>query len=280
MKTIFEPESRMVHLKQVKRVVVKIGTSLSWDAKKGLNPVNLKKIVSDIVTLKKQGLDVVLVTSGAIGAGMLRLGMNARPASIPQKQATAAVGQVYLMDLYESLFSKQGLDVAQLLLTREDTNTGSLRRKNARNTLLELLKMNVVPIINENDTVVVEEIKFGDNDRLGALVANLVDAELLIILTDVDGLYDQDPRKNKKAKRICHVTRITRELEKMAGGVGSLAGTGGMVTKLQAGKLILNRGRHMVIACGTDSGVLARVFKGEDVGTFFEALPRKKGAGK
>ena len=261
----------------VRRVVVKIGTSLSWDAKKGIDPRNVQALAAEISKLRKQGLEVVMVASGAIGAGMFRLKLPKRPTVMQEKQATAAVGQVYLMELLAHQFGRFGLNTGQVLITRQDLESGP-RYFNARNTLEALLKMGIVPVINENDTVAVDEIKFGDNDRLAAQVCNLVKADLLIILTDVDGLHTSDPRKDPKAKRVSVVDKITRGLEATAGGEGSLVGTGGMVTKLLAARMATQNGEHMVIARGTKRGVLTAVLKGEDEGTLFlaEAVPREK----
>jgi len=260
----------------VRRVVVKIGTSLSWDAKKGIDPRNVQALAAEISKLRKQGLEVVMVASGAIGAGMFRLKLPKRPTVMQEKQATAAVGQVFLMELLAEQFGRRGLNVGQVLITRQDMESGP-RYFNARNTLEALLKMGVVPVINENDTVAVDEIKFGDNDRLAAQVCNLVKADLLIILTDVDGLHTSDPRKDPKAKRVSVVDKITRDLEATAGGEGSLVGTGGMVTKLLAARMATQNGEHMVIARGTKRGVLTSVLLGKDEGTLFlaEALPRE-----
>jgi glutamate 5-kinase len=261
----------------VRRVVVKIGTSLSFDAKKGIDPRNLEALAAEIAGLRRQGLEVIMVTSGAIGAGMYRLKLGQRPRIMQEKQATAAVGQVYLMELVAKVFARFSLNVGQLLITRQDLESGP-RYFNARNTLETLLKMGVVPVINENDTVAVDEIKFGDNDRLAAQVSNLVGAELLIILTDVDGLHSADPRKDPRAKRLSLVTKITGKLQATAGGQGSLVGTGGMVTKLLAARMANASGEHVVIAKGSKRGVLTSILKGQDEGTLFLApeLPREK----
>lgn len=261
----------------VRRMVVKIGTSLSFDPKKGIDPRHVRALAEEIAGLRKRGLEVVMVASGAIGAGMHRLGLRQRPTVMRDKQATAAVGQVYLMELLADQFARHGLNAGQVLITRQDLESGP-RYFNARNTLEALLKMGVVPVINENDTVAVDEIKFGDNDRLAAQACNLVKADLLVILTDVDGLHTGDPRKDPKARRVPLVTRITADLRATAGGQGSLVGTGGMVTKLLAARIATRNGEHVVIARGSKRGVLGRVLAGEDEGTLFVApsLPREK----
>jgi glutamate 5-kinase len=261
----------------VRRVVVKIGTSLSWDAKKGIDPRNVQALAAEIAGLRKRGLEVVMVASGAIGAGMHRLKLSKRPTLMQEKQATAAVGQVYLMELLAAQFGRFGLNAGQVLITRQDLESGP-RYFNARNTLEALLKMGVVPVINENDTVAVDEIKFGDNDRLAAQACNLVKADLLVILTDVDGLHTGDPRKDRKAKRVPLVTRITAGLQATAGGQGSLVGTGGMVTKLLAARMATSNGEHVVVARGSKRGVLGAILSGKDEGTLFlgPLLPRDK----
>jgi glutamate 5-kinase len=261
----------------VRRVVVKIGTSLSWDAVKGIDPRNVEALAAEIAGLRKQGLEVVMVASGAIGAGMHRLRLIKRPTVMQEKQATAAVGQVYLMELLAGVFQHHGLNAGQVLLTRQDLESGP-RYFNARNTLDTLLKMGVIPVINENDTVAVDEIKFGDNDRLAAQVCNLVKGDLLVILTDVDGLHSSDPRKDPKAKRVSEVAKITAGLQAKAGGQGSLVGTGGMLTKLLAARICMRNGEHVIIARGSKRGVLMAVMQGKDEGTLFVAptLPREK----
>jgi len=254
----------------VGRMVVKIGTSLSWDPVKGIDPRNLEALAAEIAQLRKTGLEIVMVASGAVGAGMYRLKLRQRPASIKEKQATAAVGQVYLMELVAKVFHRFGMDAGQVLLSRLDLESGP-RYFNARNTLETLVKMGVVPVINENDTVAVDELKFGDNDRLAALACNLVKGDLLVILTDVDGLHTGDPRKDPKARRIPLVSRITHSMESAAGGEGSLVGTGGMVTKLLAARMACANGEHVVIARGSKRGVLTAILAGKDEGTLFPA---------
>jgi glutamate 5-kinase len=270
-------QDRKALMRGVRRVVVKIGTSLSWDPKKGIDPTNLEALAAEIARFCKDGLEVVMVASGAIGAGMYRLGLGKRPTAMQEKQATAAVGQVYLMELVASVFQHHGLNAGQVLITRQDLESGP-RYFNARNTLETLVRMGVVPVINENDTVAVDEIKFGDNDRLAAQVCNLVKGDLLIILTDVDGLHESDPRKDPKAKRVPQVVKITAGLEASAGGQGSLVGTGGMLTKLLAARICMRNGEHVVIARGSKRGVLGDILAGKDEGTLFVApvQPREK----
>ncbi|MES2201849.1 MAG: glutamate 5-kinase [candidate division FCPU426 bacterium] len=257
-------------MQEVRRVVVKVGTSLSFDPSKGIDTVNLKRLAAEVAMLRKQGTEVVMVVSGAIGAGMSRLKLAERPRLIKEQQAVAAVGQVTLMDLLSTIFAGKGVTVGQILISRQDLESGP-RYFNIRNTLETLLEMGVVPVINENDTVAVDEIKFGDNDRLAALATNLMAADLLVILTDVNGLYTQDPRKSKKARLVGVVPKITRRIETSAGGEGSIAGTGGMVTKLLAARACVKNGEHMVIANGRRKGVLTRVLGGADEGTLFLA---------
>ena len=261
----------------VRRVVVKIGTSLSWDPEKGIDPRNVEALAGEIAGLRKGGLEVVMVASGAIGAGMHRLRLAKRPTVMQEKQATAAVGQVYLMELLARVFQRYGLNAGQVLITRQDLESGP-RYFNTRNTLDTLLRMGVVPVINENDTVAVDEIKFGDNDRLAAQVCNLVKGDLLVILTDVDGLHSADPRKDPRAKRVSEVLKITAGLQAKAGGQGSLVGTGGMLTKLLAARICMRNGEHVVIARGSKRGVFSAVMQGKDEGTLFVApsQPREK----
>ncbi len=266
-------EIRHNALKEIKRIVIKIGSQVLTSGDQDLDLSFVTDLAAQVATARTKGLEVLLVTSGAIAAGRGALGLTTRPKTIPQKQAAAAVGQSRLMRAYEDAFADHGINVAQLLLTRGDL-ADRTRYLNARATLETLLECGVVPVINENDTVAVEEIKFGDNDNLSALVTNLVDARLLVVLTDIDGLYDADPRKNPEAKLITVVKAVTRELEKAAGGSGSTVGTGGMATKLAAAKKAGKSGAATVIANGTVRGIVARVLGGEDVGTLVLPAPR------
>jgi len=251
----------------VKRIVVKVGSSVISDAK-GLMPEVIADISRDLCALADKGYEVILVSSGAVAAGKGALGIEGRPKTIPLKQAAAAIGQSRLMKAYKEQFLAQSHQVAQVLLTRDDL-ANRRRYLNARNTLMTLLEYGIVPIINENDTVVVDEIRFGDNDNLSALVANLMEAELLVILSDVDGLYDRDPNRSSQARLIPEVERITPRIEALAGGTGSSLGTGGMQTKLKAAKRAALSGIGTVIVNGRNPGVLCRLVSGEDLGTYF-----------
>ncbi len=258
-------------LKDVKRVVIKVGTALIGPPTTGLNFERMEKLVDEVASLRHSQVEVILVTSGAIGAGMRELGLRVRPKTIPQKQAAAAVGQSRLMHLYEQLFQKRGYLVAQILLTQDDFSDRR-RYLNAHHTLMTLLKFKVIPIINENDSVAVEEIKFGDNDTLSALVTNLIEADLLILLSDIDGLYTADPHKKKGARLIPVVEAVDSKMEELAGGAAEPTSTGGMYTKLQAAKIVTGSGEPMVIANGNTSRVIQRILNGEELGTLF--LPR------
>ncbi len=247
--------------------MIKVGTSSITYPTYRLNLQRLESLVREIADLNNRGMDVVLVTSGAIGAGISRLGFTQRPTTLPAKQAVAAVGQGLLMQVYEKLFSEYGQVVAQVLLTREDLNS-RVRYLNSRHTLLELLRYRAVPIVNENDTVAVDEIKFGDNDTLSALVAALVGADLLLVLSDVDGVYTSDPRLNPDAKLLDVITSID-EFAPVAGGAGSAQGTGGMMTKFQAARIACRSGIPMIIAQGSRAGVIHDVVAAKPVGTLF-----------
>jgi len=234
----------------------------------------IEKLVRQITDLHNQGKEVLLVSSGAVGAGMGRLGITQKPKTIPEKQALAAVGQGLLMQVYAKLFSEYGKTVSQILLTREDL-VERKRYLNARHALLTLLDYQMIPIINENDVVAVEELKFGDNDTLSALVASLVDADLLIILSDIEGLYTADPRKDPKAELLKQVVEITLEVEALAGGAGTLTGTGGMCTKIQAAKIATNSGVAMIIANGSQESIIPQLVAGKELGTLFLAKEHK-----
>lgn len=247
-----------------KRVVIKIGTSIL--APKGeLKHQRIKPLVSQIANLVKAGVEVVIVTSGAVGSGMGKLGIGIRPKNLPQQQACASIGQSSLMHLYEVFFKKYNLKIGQILLTRDDI-ANRRRYLNARNTFFALLKFNAVPIVNENDTVSVDEIKFGDNDLLSALVANLVDAQLLIILSDVDGLYN-----NATKELIRTVERITKDIEMLAGTTQKQTSIGGMSSKLEAAKIVTASGIPLVIANGNASNILPKIVKKDEyAGTYFK----------
>ncbi len=255
-------------LSEVRRLVVKVGTSSITHDTGRLNLSQLEKLARQLTDLYNQGLEVVLVSSGAIGAGVGKLGLTRRPRTIPEKQAVAAIGQGLLLHMYEKFFSEYGMTVGQVLLTGEDF-ADRRRFLNARNTLLALLQMGVIPVINENDTIAVDEIKLGDNDNLAALVAGLMDADLLILLSDIDGLYTGNPKIDEGARLIHHVTEITPEIENLAGGVGTERGTGGMATKIHAARMAMHSGMVTVIARAGEDDVLRRILAGEMVGTAF-----------
>jgi len=258
-------------LKGVKRVVVKVGTSLLTASGAGLDKEFIRDLASQIAALQQRGQEAVVVTSGAIGAGMARLKLTKRPVTIPEQQAVASVGQCLLMNEYEEAFRACHRAVGQVLLTGDDLSDRR-RYANGRQTLLALLEQEIVPVINENDTVAVDELKFGDNDRLSALVALLVDADLLVILTDVDGLFSADPRHDRQASLVPLVERISPSLLAQAGGPGSRQGTGGMATKLTAAQMVTQAGIGMVVANGKTPQVLAEILGAKEAGTFF--LPR------
>ncbi len=260
--------------KQPDRIVVKVGTSSLVSPAGSLDPAKIRTLTGQLASLVSQGRQVVLVSSGAIRAGMERLGLNQRPKTIPEQQAAAAVGQVALMKLYAELFTEAGIPCGQVLLTRDDFSHRT-RYLNARNTLYTLLRGGCVPVVNENDTVATDEIKFGENDTLSALVAACVDADLLVNLSDVDGLYDGDPRQGTSCRLIDEVARITPEIEAIAGGTEGDCGSGGMKSKIDAAKIAVSSGVRMVIANAAHENVVARVVAGEDIGTRF--LSKKVG---
>lgn len=254
----------------IKRIVVKIGSGVLTQENGSLDHRIIEQIVSGLVAIRQKGIQVVLVSSGAVAAGRSELGMNERPKTIPQKQAAAAIGQTHLMQAYQQALHPYGAKAAQLLLTSEDLSSRQ-RFLNARATIDTLLGFDVIPIINENDTVVVDEIKFGDNDNLSALVTNVAEAELLLILTDVDGLYTADPRQDPDAKLIPLVRSVTRELERTAGGSGSNVGTGGMSTKIAAAKKAAKNGVPTLMIPGKRPGALIEALQGKEIGTLFMA---------
>lgn len=255
------------------RIVVKVGTSTITYGNGKLNFNRIESLVRQLADLQNAGKEVILVSSGAIGVGADRMGYKKVPRTIPEKQALAAIGQGALLHMYEKLFAEYGKIVAQVLLTRDDFME-RMRYLNATNALLAILAMQVIPIINENDTVVVEEIKFGDNDTLSALVTGIVDADLLIILSDVDGLYDSDPHLNSKAVLQSEVTEITGEMESNAGTKGSSFSSGGMATKLKAANMCMAAGVPMVIANSDIDKVIQQIVNGQDIGTLF--VPREE----
>jgi len=266
-------------LVKAKRLVVKVGSSLVTNRGRGLDHAALARWVSQIAELRKLGREVVLVSSGAIAEGMQRLGWKQRPSAVHELQAAAAVGQMGLIEAYESQFREHALLTSQVLLTHEDM-ADRKRYLNARSTLRTLLDLGVVPIINENDTVATDEIRLGDNDTLAALVTNLVEADALIILTDQAGLYSSDPRKDRGATLISAAQAGDPELEKIAGGAGSQIGLGGMLTKVLAAKRAARSGAHTVIASGREDQVLVRLARGEHVGTLLRAATQTLAARK
>ncbi|MDR3299593.1 MAG: glutamate 5-kinase [Candidatus Accumulibacter sp.] len=260
---------------EAKRLVIKVGSALVTNNGEGLDTAAIGEWARQIAELRAPGKEVVLVSSGAIACGMRRLGWRKRPRAVHELQACAAVGQMELVQVYESAFSAHGLHTAQVLLTHDDL-ADRKRYLNARSTLTTLLALGVVPIINENDTVVTDEIKFGDNDTLGALVANLVDADCLIILTDQSGLYTADPRKDPRAMLIAEARADDPALEAMAGGAGTQYGKGGMITKVIAARRAAGSGAHTVIASGREPDVIPRLARGEAVGTLLvSGTPRR-----
>ena len=267
--------SRKEYLKDVTRIVVKVGTSTLTHSTGLLNYKHIENLIRQLSDIHNQGIQVVLVTSGAIGAGMGKLGLTIRPETIPEKQAAAAVGQGILIHMYEKFFSEYGKTIAQILLTKEDIVDGA-RHLNAHNTFLMLLSQGVIPVVNENDAVIVDEImvgehnSFGDNDTLSAMVTNLIDADLLIILSDIDGLYDSNPRINPGAKIIYNVPKITDEIRESAEGAGTDLGTGGMATKIKAAEIIAGANASMIIAEGSTPNVITDILEGIEIGTLFE----------
>jgi glutamate 5-kinase len=257
-------------LSQAQRIVVKIGSSLLTDNGRGLDREAIASWVKQIAELTGQGKQVLLVSSGSVAEGMARLGWKTRPQSLSDLQAAASVGQMGLVQTYESLFQTYQLHTAQILLTHEDLSDRK-RYLNARGTLLSLLKLNVIPVINENDTVATDEIRFGDNDTLAALVANLVDADVLIILTDQAGLYDKNPVYHDDAKLIDQAQANDPLLAAMATGSDSQLGRGGMITKVQAAKLASRSGTATIIASGRENEIIARILATEKLGTFLFA---------
>lgn len=268
------PTGSRKNLKKVKRIVVKIGSSVLLEKSGGLSERFFKNLGAQIHRLRKQKKEIVLVSSGAIAAGMHRLGRDKRPASITQKQALAACGQTSLMHHYEKAFGKLKIPVAQILLTREDMENQS-RYLNARHTLFECLKMGALPVINENDTVAVEEIKWGDNDNLSALVSHLVKADLLILLTDIDGVYTADPMVHRHAKKLALIENIGAAHKKFASGTKKEVSVGGMLTKLEAAEKAAHFGIPTVIAKGTEKNILLKILAGQQQGTLVKASRKK-----
>ena len=266
-------------LRDARRIVVKVGSSLVTNEGRGLDEDAIGEWCRQMALLSAQGKEVVMVSSGAIAEGMKRLGWTTRPSEVPALQAAAAVGQMGLAQMYETKLRENGMGSAQVLLTHADLADRE-RYLNARSTLLTLLQHRVLPVINENDTVVNDEIKFGDNDTLGALVANLVEADLLVILTDQKGLYTADPRKDPSATFVHEARAGDPMLESMAGGAGSSIGKGGMITKILAAKRAAGSGASTVIAWGREPDALLRLAQGDNMGTFLAAQTAKQQARK
>lgn len=255
-------------LQKAKRIVIKVGTSTITYANGKRNFSQIDRLAREISDLQNQGKEMILVTSGAVAVGVDRMGLPGKPKTIPGKQAAAAVGQGVLMHTYEKFFADYGQIVAQVLITKTEA-IDRHRYTNTRNTFMELMRQRVIPIVNENDVVALDELKIGDNDNMSALVAGIVDADLVIILSDVDGLYTANPQTHPDAVIVPEVAEITSEIEASAGGVGSARGTGGMATKIQAAKAATSSGIHLVIASGTEKNAITRVLQGEELGTLF-----------
>lgn len=260
-------------ISRCKRIVVKIGTSTLTHETGMMNIRRVEMLVKVLSDLKNAGKEIILVSSGAIGIGVGKLGLKSRPTDTPSKQAAAAVGQCELMYLYDKLFEEYHHPVAQLLLTR-DVIENSIRKQNVINTLKRLLDMDVIPVINENDTVSVDEIVFGDNDTLSAIVAVLSDADLLVLMSDIDGLFDSDPHKNPDAKLIPIIDEIDERIHNLAGSAGTSRGTGGMVTKINAAEIATAEGIPMAILNGQKPELLYDLFDNLPVGSIF--LPKKE----
>lgn len=256
-------------LKSARRIVVKVGTSTLAHADTGkLNLYRIEHLIREIADLHNAGKEIIFVTSGAIAAGMNKLGIKVKPQTVPENQALAAIGQGILMHIYEKFFAEYGQTIGQVLLTRENA-IDAHARENSRNSLQTILDMGAIPVVNENDAVAVDEIKIGDNDNLSAIVAAMIEAQVLIILSDIDGLYTANPLVDSSARLIDEVTTIDAEIERIAGGAGTKLGTGGMFTKIQAAKFATANGVTMLIVNGSTNGNLRRVLNGESVGTIF-----------
>lgn len=261
---------RMRNFEGARRVVVKVGSSTLTHESGMLNIRRVEQLVKVLADIQNSGREIVLVSSGAMAVGVGRIGLPAKPQDMPGKQAVAAVGQCELMYIYDKLFSEYNRVTAQILLTREDVDDKD-RKQNLQNTFIRLIGMGAIPIVNENDSVSTEEIEFGDNDTLSAVVGMIADADLLIILSDIDGLYDGNPRTNLNAKLIPQVDKITPEIEAYAAGAGSARGTGGMITKVHAAQLAMQNGMDMVIMNGKNPKKLYDLFENQEIGTWFRA---------
>lgn len=266
-------------IKDYNRIVVKVGTSTLTYSNGNINLSRIEKLVRILSDIMNSGKEVILVTSGAIGVGVSKLKLKEKPKTIREKQAVAAVGQCELMHIYSKFFGEYSHVVGQVLLTRDVVEDDHVRN-NVCNTFETLMENGIIPIVNENDTVAIDEIenivRFGDNDNLSAIVSKLVKADILIILSDIDGFYDSDPRKNENSKLIREITEITEELESCCGGAGSSLGTGGMITKLSAAKAATEAGVDMVLANGENPEILLNILNGEEVGTLFISNNKQK----
>lgn len=262
----------MRNISEKKRIVIKLGTSTLAYSTGKLNIRRMTNLVRVISDLHNSGREIIMVSSGAVGLGAGKLGLSRKPKDTRMKQAVAAVGQCELMHIYDDMFEKYSVTVAQILLTKTIINNPG-HCDNFKNTVESLISMGVIPIINENDTIAIDELELeiGENDSLSALVAELVEADLLLILSDIDALYDDNPRINPDAKPITYVEKITPEIEKVAGGAGSNLGTGGMSTKINAGKIAAAAGIDMVIMNGKNPDMLYDLFEDKELGTFFKA---------
>jgi len=261
------------NLKSARRIVIKVGTSTLAHSDTGkLNLYRIEHLIREIADLHNAGKEIIFVSSGAIAAGMNKLGIKIKPQTIPENQALAAVGQGVLMHIYEKFFAEYGQTIGQILLTKENA-VDEHARENSRNSFQAILAMGAIPVVNENDAVGVDEIRIGDNDNLSAIVAAMIDAEVLIILSDIDGLYDGNPKLDKSARLIDEVAEINSDIERIAGGAGTKLGIGGMFTKIQAAKLATSNGVTMLIVNGSTNGNLRRALNGESVGTIF---PRRE----
>lgn len=255
-------------ISNIKRLVVKIGTSTVIQKDGEINTTFIDQLAKTIVSLRKRNIETCIVCSGAVGAGKSQLKLARKPKRLPERQALAAVGQIFVMSAFAEIFKKYDMNVGQVLLTHE-VLTNRVRYLNARFTMNSLFEFQCIPIINENDTVATEELKVGDNDTLAAYVTNLIEADLLILLSDIDGLMTADPRKNNKATLISEVPEVTDKIYQLAGPTGSDTGTGGLVTKLQAARIVNQCGEAMIIANSSTPNVVERIMAGENIGTFF-----------
>ena len=267
----------MKKLKDKKRIVFKIGSSSLTHPETGrLNLTKMEILVREITDLRNQGKEVVVVSSGAIGVGSAALGLNGKPQRVEQKQACAAIGQARLMMIYQKLFAEYNQTAGQILMTK-NTMVNHLNRRNAQNTFKELLKMGVIPIVNENDTISTYEIQFGDNDTLSAIVSALIGADLLVLLSDIDGLFTDDPRENPRAEFVSLVADLDDHYKDMAKeSTGSQVGTGGMATKIEAARIATGAGADMVIANGKDFRIIHKIMEGKTEGTLFLANPKEE----